>query len=87
MARLIRHDATGPAEIPPQARSVWACRCGLSQNQPYCDGSHAQVRAEAPGTLHAYDPIGQYSVASIADTQDLAGLLLAPPVHPGGRHA
>lgn len=36
----------GPAEIRGQGASVQVrkaalCRCGLSQNKPYCDGSHA----------------------------------------------
>ena len=55
MARLIRHDATGPIEVKPQEKSVFICACGLSQNLPYCDGSHKKSRSEAPGELCVYN--------------------------------
>ena len=56
MPRLIRCEATGPIEIPPQEKSVWVCACGLSQNLPHCDGSHKLCRKnEEGGKLHVYD--------------------------------
>jgi CDGSH-type Zn-finger protein len=58
MARMIRHDATGPIEVPPQEKSVWICACGLSQNLPHCDGSHKlckQDGGEEEGKLYIYN--------------------------------
>jgi CDGSH-type Zn-finger protein len=56
MPRLVRHDAEGPIRIEPQDKPIFICACGLSQNLPYCDGSHKTCRTtETPGTLYVYD--------------------------------
>jgi len=58
MARLVRHDATGPIEVPPSDKSAWICACGLSQNMPYCDGAHKVCRqdgGEEEGKVYVYD--------------------------------
>jgi len=55
MARLVHHDQNEPIEIKPQADSVWICACGLSQDLPFCDGSHNRCASEAAGEVHVYD--------------------------------
>ena len=33
--------STGPAEVAVECgKTYWWCACGLSQKQPFCDGSH-----------------------------------------------
>ena len=65
MARLVRHEATKPLKIEPQEKAVFICACGLSQNLPYCDGSHSKCRDETTGTLYTYDSKRQ----SVVDQQ------------------
>jgi CDGSH-type Zn-finger protein len=56
MARLVRHDATGPIEVKQAGgESLWICACGLSQDLPFCDGSHDNTGAEESGKCYVYD--------------------------------
>ncbi len=65
MARLIRHEETGPIRIDPQDKPVFICACGLTKNQPFCDGSHKSCTHESPGKLYRYDDAG-----AVIDEQD-----------------
>ena len=58
MARKIIKEAKAPLEIKPQKESVWICMCGLSKNQPFCDGSHKKTIGEEEGKIYEYDEYG-----------------------------
>jgi len=57
MRRVVKSDKR-PLEIKSQAESVWICMCGLSKNQPFCDGSHKTTRDEEEGKTYEYDAEG-----------------------------
>ena len=58
MSRIVKRTATEPAAVIIDGKEKWLCRCGLSQNQPYCNGSHALAGSEEPGKLYWYDEDG-----------------------------
>lgn len=60
MAREVTHEATGPVpideeELEEQGGTAHICQCGLSDNKPYCDGSHSDTADEGDGTLYKYE--------------------------------
>jgi CDGSH-type Zn-finger protein len=55
MSRIIIREDQGPMEIQCGSEKKWLCRCGLSKNQPWCDGSHKKTLDEQPGKLYFYE--------------------------------
>jgi len=59
MARLVKRTATEPYKVDVSAETKFICGCGLSKNQPYCDGTHNKTaRMEDAGKLFWYDTQG-----------------------------
>ena len=59
MARLVKRFRDEPYELTVGGETQYICGCGLSLNQPYCDGSHKIAQEESPGKLYWYDDEGR----------------------------
>jgi CDGSH-type Zn-finger protein len=59
MARLVRRTPQQPTKYVIDGKDQWFCKCGLSKNQPYCDGSHKITQGEDPNKLYWYDDAGK----------------------------
>jgi CDGSH-type Zn-finger protein len=60
MARLVRHDATGPrrldaSDVDDEKGDVAVCQCGLSETYPFCDGTHRVAEGESDDELYRYE--------------------------------
>ena len=55
MVRLVKKDAMGPMEVKVGNESRWICMCGLSSNQPFCNGSHRMCAGEEEGKVYRYE--------------------------------
>ena len=58
MPRIVRRTPQGPTAYVIDGKEQWFCKCGLSKNQPYCDGSHKMTKTEDPNKLYWYDDAG-----------------------------
>lgn len=60
MAREVTHTATGPLkldedDLDPEKGDVAVCLCGLSDDYPFCDGSHRVTEDEEEGVIYRYE--------------------------------
>jgi CDGSH-type Zn-finger protein len=55
MARLVKRFRNKPYPVTIGGETQYICGCGLSANQPFCDGTHKATSTEAPGKLYWYD--------------------------------
>ncbi|MFA9503594.1 CDGSH iron-sulfur domain-containing protein [Natrinema thermotolerans] len=60
MTRLVELEANGPRKLEPEdiddeKGDVAVCQCGLSDDFPFCDGSHRRTRDEDEGTTYVYE--------------------------------
>ena len=58
MVRYVKKEGTGPMEVKVGNDSKWICMCGLSQNQPFCDGAHKKTLNEEDGKVYKYNTDG-----------------------------
>ena len=64
-------DFTLKGEQPAACRAT-LCRCGVSQNKPFCDGSHGMAGFKASGTIQPFKadtelPPGRLNVTPLTD--------------------
>jgi len=74
MAREVTHKANEPTpvsqeELDEQGGTAYICQCGLSDNKPYCDGSHNQTSDEGEG-LYKYEDGERKEIEDIVFVDD-----------------
>jgi CDGSH-type Zn-finger protein len=63
MPRLVLHERNRPYMVKVGDQELHLCACGLSNNKPYCDGSHKRTLDEG-SELFLYDETGRLKVTS-----------------------
>lgn len=77
MSREVTHEATGPRrvtvdDLDPKYGDIAVCLCGLSDDYPFCDGSHRETEDEEPGERYRYVDGERHRIEAIryASTDD-----------------
>ena len=60
MAREVTHEATGPLrldedDLDDEKGDIAVCLCGLSEEYPFCDGSHRATEDEETDARYKYE--------------------------------
>lgn len=55
MARIVKRARAGPYPVTIGGETKYICGCGLSNTQPFCNGTHKITRDEDPNKLYWYD--------------------------------
>jgi len=58
MARIVKRTRAGPYPVTVGGETRHICGCGLSNTQPFCNGTHKISRQEDPNKLYWYDEQG-----------------------------
>jgi len=59
MSRIAIRTRSEPYKLVLGGEERYLCQCGLSRNQPFCDGSHKLAQGEEGGRLYWYDDAGR----------------------------
>lgn len=51
MTRLVNHVRKTPYKVEKDGVSMWICGCGLTTNEPFCNGAHKKIQEEPNGTF------------------------------------
>jgi CDGSH-type Zn-finger protein len=54
MSRIIKKEGKAPYALKEED-SKYICMCGLSANQPFCNGAHTKTNGEEEGKLYNYE--------------------------------